>query len=327
MNDEVDILLAAYNGEEFIAEQIESIMEQTHQNFHLIVGDDASRDSTPDIVYRYAQRNKGKIHLQQYHDNVGMILNVSRLTDLSTAPYVMFSDQDDVWLPTKIELTLNKMKELEEEFGRETPLLVHTNLSIVDRNLQILHPSSWKYIGLNPERNSLAQVLSQNNAWGCTIMINKALLDIAFPIPLEAYMHDQWLVLVATVFGKVGFVEKSTIYYRQHGNNLIGAFPHIGGGDILSLLRHRELATSNVRLLYAKMIQAYVFYRRFYKSLSDEDKETLQKFITLKNSSHVDELKTRLRYGFHRGGFYRTLYDTISGYLYGPIPEKYKLKI
>jgi glycosyltransferase involved in cell wall biosynthesis len=327
MNDEVDILLATYNGEEFVAEQIESIMKQTHQKIFLIVGDDASRDSTPDIIFQYAQKNRGKFLFQQYHDNVGVILNFSRLSDLSSAPYIMLSDQDDVWLPTKIEETLKKMKEMEAEFGEETPLLVHTNLSVVDSSLKILNPSFSEYSGLAPHRKSLAQVLIQNNALGCTMLINKALLDIAFPIPQEAYMHDYWLTLVATVFGKIGYVNKSTIYYRQHSQNSIGAYQYTSLIQILSLFKDQTVARGHTRKLYAKMIQAYVFYKRYHNMLGDEDKEILEKFITLKNSSTMEEFKTCFRYGFHRGGFYRGLYDMISRYLYGPIPEKYKLKI
>ncbi|MEM1282781.1 MAG: glycosyltransferase family 2 protein [Chlamydiota bacterium] len=327
MNDEVDILLATYNGEEFIAEQIESIMEQTHQKFFLVVGDDASRDSTPDIVYQYAQKNRGKVFFQQYHENVGMVLNFSRLVKFSASPYVMLSDQDDIWLPAKIEETLKKMKEMEREFGEETPLLVHSNSCIVDDDLNMIDTSFYSYSQQDPRKNNFSQVLMDNHVLGCTMMMNRALMDSAFPIPKNALLHDYWVSLVATAFGKVGFLDKKTTYYRQHGHNWNVGHRQIGCKKLLSLFREKSIRDGIFRNFYAKLNQAHIFYHRYHEQLTKEQKETLERFISIKNGTFLEEVRTRFSCGFHRSGFYRELYDILASYLNGPIPEQYKLKI
>lgn len=327
MSEEVDIILAAYNGEEFIGEQIESILEQTHQNFFLIIGDDASRDTTPDVIHGYAAKNRGKLFFHQYNDNVGTILNFSRLADFSSQPYIMLSDQDDLWHPSKVEVTLSKMREMEGCYGADTPLLVHTDLSVVDEKMRLIHPSFREYGQYSPRYTTLPRVLSQNHVIGCTVMMNRPLLDLAFPIPEEAYMHDHWINLVATVFGKVGSVDSSTMNYRQHNQNWIGACKRVGIREISALFSDQHEVDVAERLLYAKIVQAYVFYRRYLNRLDEESKETIEKFITLKNLSFFEEVKRRLSCDFQRGGFNRALYDLLASYLRGPLPTKYQLKI
>ncbi len=302
-------------------------MEQTHQKIFIIAGDDASRDSTPEVVRQYEQKAYGKIHFKQYIENVGTILNFSRLGDYVDSNYIMLSDQDDIWLPSKVEKTLEKMKEMEAIYGSDTPLLVHTDLSVVDENLKMLHPSFWKYCMYNPNNTSLARVLTQNNVTGCTVMINRALLNLAFPIPAEAYMHEHWLYLVATAFGHVGCIEESTLYYRQHSSNAIGAYKRCDMKQIRSLFRDKHRVHVTTYQLYVKMVQAHAFYKRYSESLDSETKEILKKFITLKNDTFIEEIKTRFHYNFHRGGFYTEIYDLIASFLRGPIPEKYKLKV
>ncbi len=156
--------------------------------------------------------------------NLGACGNFSRLLEQADAPYVMFCDQDDVWLPDKIEITLAAMRELERQHGAETPLLVHTDLMVVDERLNRLGKSLWLFQCTEPQRlTKLNRLLMQNFATGCTVMINRALRDLAVPVPAEALMYDWWLALVATAFGRVAAVEDPTVLYRQHGRNDTGA--------------------------------------------------------------------------------------------------------
>ncbi|MEC7840265.1 MAG: glycosyltransferase family 2 protein [Chlamydiota bacterium] len=326
MTEHVDILLATFDGEEFVEEQLESILEQTHQNFTIIIGDDASRDTTPDIITQYLKKGYGKLFFHQYLDNVGTTLNFSRLSDLATSDYIMLSDQDDIWLPSKIENTLKKMKELESKYGKHTPLLVHTDLSVVDDNLKMIHPSFWKFCGYYPENDSLSRVLTQNNVMGSTIMINRALLDIAFPIPKTALMHDHWLSLVATIFGKVGWVEQQTMCYRQHNANSIGAYQRCDIRQISSLFLDRRKVSNSEELLQAKIRQAKTIFDQYQNQLSPKTKEIIEKFINLTNTSLFEEIKTRFHYNFHRGGVYREAYDIIASFLRNATADKHKTK-
>src|SRR5690606_13737176 len=148
----------------------------------------------------------------------------ARLLGASTADYIMFCDQDDVWLPGKVTLTLAKMQELEAACGAETFLLVHTDLRIVDENLNLVADSGHRYQQIDPDRgNTLGRLLVQNIATGCTIMVNRALRDLALPIPGAALMHDHWLSLVSACFGKIAYLPEPTLLYRQHSGNKVGA--------------------------------------------------------------------------------------------------------
>lgn len=312
MNDCVDILLASYEGEEFIAEQLESILDQTHKNFRIIVGDDGSKDSTVKIISQYEQKTEGKIQLCSFFDNVGPILNFSRLGSYANSDYIMFSDQDDIWLPNKVEKTLIKMKQLEAEYGKKKPLLVHTDLSVVDENLKMIQNSFWDYSLYSHDKTALSKVLIQNSVISPTIMINKALLEMAFPIPHNVYMHDHWLNLVATLFGKVGAVQEKTMYYRQHSNNLFGAYKRSDFKPLHSLLKDRKTFKNSSKILESKIVQAHILYKRYFEFLNNETKDILEKFITIKNNSLFKEIKTRFHYNFYRGGFCMGIYDIFT---------------
>jgi hypothetical protein len=136
----------------------------------------------------------------------------------------MFCDQDDVWLPNKIELSLNHLQKLEAKHGANTPLLAYTDLKIVNDQLEVIHESMWDYTQLIPSRDQKwNRLLTVNPAVGCTIMFNQALRQLVTPIPAKAVMHDWWLALIACFFGHLDFIPQATMLYRQHQNNVVGA--------------------------------------------------------------------------------------------------------
>ena len=149
----IDILLATYNGATFLAAQLDSILGQTHTDWRLIIGDDGSTDGTREVIGAYRARFPEKIvTLGERTENVGVVRNFSRLIEHAEADYVALCDQDDVWKPEKLELSLDKMRALEAKHGADTPLLVFTDLSVVDRDLRVVHPSFWRYQQIRPER-------------------------------------------------------------------------------------------------------------------------------------------------------------------------------
>lgn len=220
----VDILLATYNGERFLTEQIDSLLAQTAQGFRILARDDGSTDGTVALVNDYGVRFPGKIaRLDDGQGNIGVVQNFSRLLEASTADYAMFCDQDDVWHTDKIARTLEAMRAMEARHGRDTPLLVHTDAEVVDETLQRMAPSHHKSTKLLPEHSPLPRLLIQNVAQGCTMMMNRALVTRAAPIPPEARMHDHWVALVAAATGDIGYLPQPTLRYRQHGANQVGA--------------------------------------------------------------------------------------------------------
>ncbi len=224
----VDILMTVYNGMPYLPEQIASFQQQSWPHWRLHVRDDGSDDGTLESLRRFAAADP-RIRLvtsQGEPQRLGAAGGFAWLVDTAApeAEYVMFSDADDCWLPNKIELTLGAMLEAEAAAGgRSTPVLVHTDLLVVDRDLRTMAPSLWRYQGVDPMRASLNRLLVQNCVTGCTVMINRALRARAAPIPPEAIMHDWWMALVAASFGKVVPIPEGTILYRQHGRNDTGA--------------------------------------------------------------------------------------------------------
>ena len=213
----ISILLASYNGEKYIAEQIESLLGQTIQDFKLFICDDKSTDGTFNIVAEYSQKHPEKIFAEQNSENSGGTKhNFLRMMINHKADYVMLCDQDDVWLPDKIEVTLARMKDMESEYGADTPLLVHTDLKVVNENLKTVSPSFKAAMNANYEKTRLRNQIIQNTLTGCTAMYNRALANLITDIPRFTVMHDWWLNVTASAFGRISAIDAQTVLYRQH---------------------------------------------------------------------------------------------------------------
>ncbi|MES2103774.1 MAG: glycosyltransferase family 2 protein [Pseudomonadota bacterium] len=223
----IDIALASYNGEKYISDQIDSILcsDLGDSGFSLktiIVSDNYSTDRTAAIVMEISQRH-ANVQLT-FNSKRGIIHNFNHALRHSTADYIMLCDQDDIWLRNKIQLSMQKLLELEAQDGRDYPALVFTDLAITDSRLNTVQPSFFDYMKIKPEGSRLpANIFLSNVAPGCTMIFNRRLLEMAMPVPEQAAMHDWWLLLVAATFGKVGHVGQATIFYRQHENNQVGA--------------------------------------------------------------------------------------------------------
>ena len=242
----ISILMATYNGEKFLRQQIDSILAQTEQNWILYVRDDGSTDRTPQIIHEYAMNYPGMII--PVHDNLGglgCIRNFMAMLSYSRSNYYMFCDQDDIWLPDKVEKSLKAMKAAEAEYARKAaedagksgsrmendrrstrcslPVCVHTDLEVVDENGQQIHPSFVEKLGLDAKGATFASLIFSNVMTGCTMMINQAMKDLIGVVPESCMMHDQWIGLLAEGCGKRVYLPETTIRYRQHGDNVMGA--------------------------------------------------------------------------------------------------------
>lgn len=223
-NPVIQILLATYNGENYIREQLDSLLSQTNMNWLLLIHDDGSTDSTMEIIRGYCNAHPERIFLLEDDIHFGNSKdNFSHLLTASTAEYVMFCDQDDIWLSDKIEKTFGLMQDLVND-NKELPILVHSDLEVVDVTLTPIAPSMFAYQGLSKSINGLLQILVKNSVTGCTMMINRKAIDVSLPIPSSAIMHDWWIAAnVVKYQGVIGFVDKALIKYRQHNSNSVGA--------------------------------------------------------------------------------------------------------
>jgi glycosyltransferase involved in cell wall biosynthesis len=289
MTPTVDILLATFNGARFLPELLESIEGQTHRDWRLIVRDDGSSDLSLSIIEAFAQRHSDRVQvLRDRHDRRGACANFAAVLEASDAPYFMFCDQDDVWLPEKIAGLLGLMRQVEKQQGAETPILLHSDLIVVDDELRVRHPSFWRYSRLlNPSApRRPARLIFQNFVPGCASIGNAALRQAALPIPTEARMHDWWVALVAAILGEIAEHEVPTILYRQHQSNDVGAEPGHLSAAIARFIRSPGAAIQRVRLSIEKsQQQAAAFEKTYGGKINPQLRQMLSNFSDLPDST------------------------------------------
>ena len=218
--EKVDILLATYNGEKYLKEQLDSILSQTYSNFRLLISDDCSTDSTRKILEKYKQKDE-RIQLFFQDKNIGIIKNFEFLLKKVENKYYMFSDQDDIWKEYKIEKSIKKIEEDDAD-------LVYSDLEVVDEKLNVKYESYWKLKGFYKKikkYNNFQSLYLNNYITGCTIISKKELINTFIPIPNKSkyVLHDYWISLILSQNGKISYIEEPLIKYRQHKKNNIGS--------------------------------------------------------------------------------------------------------
>ena len=282
--EKIDILLATYNGEKFVKEQIESILNQTYENFNLIISDDASKDNTLNILEEYEKKDT-RIKVFKKEKNEGLIDNFEFLLKNVTSDYFMFSDQDDIWKKDKIEKSINKLKE-------ESSGLVYTDLEIVDEKLNVIYPSYWKYKQIYKKiikYNNFEALYLNNFVTGCTILAKSKYIKDILPLPRNSkfVLHDYWTALIISAKDKISYVEEPTIQYRQHKNNRVGSsrksdqlenFEDLRNLFIKVKIEHFEVFKENIEKIKTKEISKYTNEAlKYFENLKKV------KYINLKN--------------------------------------------
>jgi len=220
MEEQIDVLLATYNGEKYIKEQIESILNQTYKNIRLIISDDCSKDITPEILEEYKQRDN-RIEIYKQKENIGVVKNIEFLLKQVKSPYFMLADQDDYWLPEKIEKSFETLK-------KQNADLVFGDLEVVDENLNIIYNSFNDYMLLTRKINKYINNYKINYLYncvtGCTILAKAETIKEILPLPTNSkyLIHDHWIGLMVALNGKLAYMPGKYIKYRQHGNNQVG---------------------------------------------------------------------------------------------------------
>lgn len=218
---EVIVLLSAYNGARYIARQIESIRAQSFRDWRLLIRDDSSADDTVEIVRRFCATDPRISLLEDSTSNIGPWASFGRLLSQAYddgAEYSLLSDQDDVWLEDKMEQQLSLLR----ASASKHPLLVHSDLILVDENLRRLHASFSEFQRTSYDNaDPLGTLLIHNAVVGCTIAMNRPLLELALPVPAGT-MHDWWLAACAAAAGTIQRAARPTVLYRQHSSNVIG---------------------------------------------------------------------------------------------------------
>lgn len=291
--EKIDILLATYNGEKFLKEQIDSILNQTYSNFRLLISDDCSNDDTRKILEEYEKKdNRIKVFYQE--KNLGYVKNFEFLLKQVENSIYALSDQDDVWLPEKIEKTYNKLKQTDSD-------LVFTDLEVVNEGLEIIYPSFNDYMLLTRKikkyKDSYLLQYLYNCITGCTLMSKKEFLDRIIPIPIDSkyVIHDTWIGLIVSLYGKIEYLDEKTVKYRQHGNNQVGA----------GKISHKLNKINDVRNLFIdvkeKLFTTYVNNEKiFSENLRIQNKQALDYFKMLKNKNHFNYKRWRLFFKLYK---------------------------
>ncbi len=219
MTPKIEILMATYNGETYIREQIDSIINQTYKNWVLLVRDDNSKDNTVSIIEEYEQKDSRIRLLRDKKGNLGFVRNFEELMANSLEDFIMFSDQDDYWIENRIEKYIEIITNLSSE-DMKKPLLIHSNSFICDKELNI---KKEKFISNCAEDKEFDIVFFNYIVQGSTALVNRKLVNLALPFSSKVTLHDRYLHLLAEFLGKRIFLNQSLMKYRQHDNNKIGA--------------------------------------------------------------------------------------------------------
>ncbi len=292
----ITVLLATYNGEAHLCAQLDSLLAQSYKDFRIVIRDDGSSDGTVDIINRYAKENPEKISIAIGEPTGSACGNFSALFDLVDDDYIMFCDQDDIWLPDKIEKTLGYMLEAEEQYP-DTPILVHSDLRVVDGNLNTVCESFFEFQQILQDKVTLPRLLVQNYVTGCTMMLNRKLKTLCGSIPKECAMHDWWLALVCSLFGKIICINEPTMLYRQHGGNQVGAKAAKGIGFIKRKLETLDRVRENYNATY---IQAKILLERYCDKISEKQLQVLRAYCQIEHSSRFKKIRLMHRYDFRK---------------------------
>ena len=288
----VTVLMATYQGKKYLEQQLDSILAQTVP-VKLLISDDGSTDGTRKMLEDYAGWYPEQVtlhHRTEHADGAAgnfFWLMQEALKDEKT-DYILFSDQDDVWENNKVRVMLHRMKELEESIGKQCPILLYSDMEVVDEELYEISPSFAAYTHQDPDRTDFANLLVENQITGGASMINRALLERCAKKPEICCMHDWWMALVASCFGIIEFMPRALSKYRQHENNLLGAGEAGGFVELKNRLgRGREVAQNYRRMLN----QGIAFGRCFWSEMDKAKRMTLRAFLALPYQSPMGRLK------------------------------------
>ena len=207
--------MATYNGDGYIREQIESILNQTIQDFELVISDDVSTDETVQILECYALKDE-RIHVYVNEHNLGFKRNFENAIRKTTGDYVALCDQDDIWLPDHLEILMNEMK-------NDTQIVCGKPVFVNENNEEL--PDEYDYLLMYKcpkTNNDIARhiMLGRNTYQGASMLIRKSFFDKALPIPEGAYYHDSWFAILACFMGGFVFVDKTTMRYRRFSDSV-----------------------------------------------------------------------------------------------------------
>lgn len=290
-NKKIDILMATYNGEKYLVEQLDSIINQTYHNWNLLIRDDNSTDKTLEIIQNYHKKDKRIKILKDNKGNLGIVRNFEELLKSSESEFIMFSDQDDIWVENKLDMYLKMIEKIKNK-----GFMIHSDAILFDKNKSNILKDT--FISKKAINRGLENVFFNYFVQGATILISKEIKNFILPFPKEVYLHDRYIHLISELFFERVFINQALIYYRQHDNNQIGA-----KNTLKTLLSKRYFDKQDYQLIKAiydkynnllttdkkKLIEEYF-------EITDIKKNRFNRFLNLKKSKISIPLKKQISF-------------------------------
>ena len=290
----VTVLMATYRGKQYLEQQLDTILAQTVP-VKILISDDGSDDGTREMLENYAGWYPKQVFLHHRTQHTGgaagnfFWLMQEALKDEKNE-YIFFSDQDDAWENNKVSVMLHRMKVLEKGLGKQCPILLYSDMEVVDEDLYEISPSFAAYTHQDPDRSSFAELLVEN--------------QVTAMEPEICCMHDWWIALTASCFGVIEFMPRVLSKYRQHGDNVLGAKDAGSFGEMKARLGRGKEVEQNYRRM---LNQGIAFGRRFWKNMDTAQRMTLRAFLALPYQSAAGRLKN-IRYNhFYKNSALQTL--------------------
>ena len=281
----ISVVMATYNGANFLQEQIESILQQTLQPSEIIICDDGSIDGTKEILKSYA--TKGLIQFYENETTLGVVDNFKKGVALAQeGNYIAFCDQDDIWMPQKLA-TLQKELMLLEQAGQSEnlPCIVYSDLILIDDKRNVLNTSFWNELYHDVHEHCLPTLLFGNFVTGCSVMMNATSRSYFLNTPKDI-LHDVWLAFVGNAIGKIKAISTPLIYYRQHAQNQNYQFGNSKKTKTsLRWLRFKMLLFKN-NYLQNEYFIAKTFLTIYEREVKAPKKKIIKYFLATKNMPH-----------------------------------------
>ncbi|MCP1223397.1 glycosyltransferase family 2 protein [Sebaldella sp. S0638] len=283
MNFRIEILMTTYNGEEFLREQLDSIIRQSYKNWNLKIRDDFSNDNTLKILSEYCEKESRIQIIEDDKGNLGIVKNFEELLKYSDAEFVMFADQDDIWLDNKIE-EFHKVI-IESDYDKEEMVLIHSD-SYVYFNNKVIRD----FIGKKALKKGIRNYFFEYIVQGSSTMVNRKIIDASMPFLDEVYLHDRYFHILAELFGKRYYIPTPLINYRQHEKNQIGS-----GKSIFYNIFHKRYFFNKDRKLIEKILHVYS------TDINKNNKKLIMDYlgITNTNFSHLKRLHILRKSGIY----------------------------
>lgn len=266
----VTVLLSAYNGEKYIAEQIDSVLAQRDIKVHLLIRDDGSLDGTLAILEKYRKKDSRVDYCQG--DNLGPGKSFFELLRLcGESDFYAFCDQDDVWDNDKLLCAIQEL----EKGSSDVPSLYHSNLRVVDEKLKFIRLAHKEPLKSLNKYSAFAQ----NRATGCTIVFNHVAKELILAhIPDANVLHDSWMYLSCSILGQVFYDFTPHISYRQHKENVVG----MHRPTVKSFLHRIKRLFDSSR--HPRYDAAILFWQQYHTQLTNKDKQKVKEIITYRKS-------------------------------------------